>query len=82
LIIRVGQPSAGIGRVSDDHHKNLLCAMRRKHFRSGDGCDSMFQPRSAAAATIDARRIDRLIRGRAKLRDLVALECGRSNLGE
>jgi hypothetical protein len=62
--------------------KTCICAVRRKHFHMGHGADSILQPRSVATATIDLRRIDRLIRRCAKLRDLIALERGRSNLGE
>jgi hypothetical protein len=62
--------------------KNLLCPAPRKRFHIGHVFDSIFQPRSVAIATIDAGRIDRLIGSRAKLRDLIALERGRSNLGE
>jgi hypothetical protein len=62
--------------------KTCFCSARRKRFHIGHVADSIFQPRSVAIATIDARRIDRLIGCRAKLRDLVALECRRSNLGE
>jgi hypothetical protein len=62
--------------------KTCFCAARRKRFHIGHVADSIFQPRSVATATIDLRRVDRLIRRRAKLRDLIALERGRSNLGE
>jgi hypothetical protein len=61
--------------------KTCFCAVRRNHFDMTTA-HSIFQPRSVATATIDLRRIDRLIRRRAKLRDLIALERGRSNLGE
>jgi hypothetical protein len=62
--------------------KTCFCAARPKRLHIGHVAEAIFQPRSVAIATIDARRIDRLIGRRAKLRDLVALECGRSNLGE
>jgi hypothetical protein len=62
--------------------KACFPAARRKYFRIGHGADSIEQPRSAAVAAIDARRIDVLIRRRAKLRNLVALDGRRSNLSE
>jgi hypothetical protein len=62
--------------------KTCFPAARRKYFHIGHSAGSIFQPSSVAVAAIDARRIDRLIRCRAKLRDLVALDGGRSNLSE
>jgi hypothetical protein len=62
--------------------KTCFRAAPQGTIRIGDGADSIEQPRSSAVAAIEARRIDVLIRSRAELRDLVALERGRANLGE
>jgi len=53
-----------------------------KRFHIGHVANFIFQPRLVAIATIDARRIDRLVGCRAKLRDLIKLERGGPNLGE
>ena len=62
--------------------KTCFAPRGEKRSYIGHVANFIFQPRLVAIATIDARRIDRLIGCRAKLRDLIVLERGRPNLGE